>query len=90
MIRGSILVVDDDALFRAALDRYLGSEGYDVTVAKNPDEALASLGQHAFDVVLTDLKMPGLDGVALVRRIRELDPSVVCVVITGFGRAKSA
>jgi DNA-binding NtrC family response regulator len=85
LVRGSILVADDDALFRAALVRYLEGEGFDVASLSDPEDALEALARRPFDVVLTDLKMPGLDGIELVRRARELDPTSVCIVITGFG-----
>jgi DNA-binding NtrC family response regulator len=83
--RGAILVVDDDALFRAALGRYLEGEGYEVCAARGPDDALEALEQRGFEVVLTDLKMPGRNGVELIRRVRQSDPGAVCIVITGFG-----
>ncbi len=85
MSRGSILVVDDDAVFRAALTRYLDGEGFNVVTADAPDAAVDELQSQAFDVVLTDLRMPGTDGIQLVRRIHKLDPGIVCIVITGFG-----
>jgi two-component system, NtrC family, response regulator PilR len=85
LVRGSILVADDDALFRAALVRYLESQGFDVASLADPEDALEALSRRPFDVVLTDLKMPGMDGIELVRRARELDPTSVCIVITGFG-----
>jgi len=85
LVRGSILVADDDALFRAALVRYLEAERFDVASLADPEEALEALARRPFDVVLTDLKMPGLDGIELIRRARELDPTAVCIVITGFG-----
>jgi DNA-binding NtrC family response regulator len=85
LVRGSILVADDDALFRAALVRYLEGEGFDVAALSDPGDALETLSRRSFDVVLTDLKMPGMDGIELVRRARELDPASVCIVITGFG-----
>ncbi len=80
-----MLVVDDDAVFRAAVRRYLEAEGFEVAVAGEADAALATLERESFDLVLTDLRMPGIDGVELVRRIRALDPEAVCIVITGFG-----
>jgi DNA-binding NtrC family response regulator len=80
-----VLVVDDDAVFRAALRRYLEGEGFEVTVAGDADSAVTALEREAFDLVLTDLRMPGLDGVELVRRLRAHDPDLVCIVITGFG-----
>jgi len=83
--RGSVLVVDDDALFRAALVRYLEGESYAVVAEGDPAAALERVEQRSFDLVLTDLKMPGMDGISFVRRVRALAPDAVCIVVTGFG-----
>jgi DNA-binding NtrC family response regulator len=83
--RGSVLVVDDDALFRAALVRYLEGESYAVVAEGDPAAALERVEQRSFDLVLTDFKMPGMDGIAFVRRVRNLAPDAVCIVVTGFG-----
>ncbi len=80
-----VLVVDDDALFRAALVRYLEGEGFSVVAEGEPSAALERLEQRPFDLVITDLRMPGMDGIAFVRRVRALDPEAVCIVVTGFG-----
>jgi len=82
---GSVLVVDDDALFRAALVRYLEGDGFAVVAEGDPGAALERLEQRPFDLVITDLRMPGMDGIAFVRRVRALDPEAVCIVVTGFG-----
>jgi DNA-binding NtrC family response regulator len=81
----SVLVVDDDALFRAALVRYLEGEGFSVVAEGDPSAALERLEQRAFDLFVTDLRMPGLDGIAFIRRVRAHDPEAVCIVVTGFG-----
>ncbi len=78
-------MVDDDALFRAALVRYLEGEGFAVVADGDPAAALERLEQRPFDLVVTDLRMPGMDGIAFVRRVRALDPEAVCIVVTGFG-----
>ena len=88
MNRGSVLVVDDDAVFSAALTRSLEGAGYEVVSAGDADRGVRQLEQRQFDVVLTDLRMPGADGIEFVRRIRRLDPEAVCIVITGFGSAE--
>jgi DNA-binding NtrC family response regulator len=85
MNRGSVLVVDDDALFRAALVRYLEGESFAVVAEGDANAALERIEQRPFDLVLTDLRMPGLDGIAFIRRVRALDPEAVCIVVTGFG-----
>jgi len=82
---GSVLVVDDDALFRAALVRYLESEGFSVVAEGDPSAALERLEQRSFDLFVTDLRMPGMDGISFIRRVRARDPEAVCIVATGFG-----
>ncbi len=85
MVRASVLVVDDDALYRKALTRYLEGEGLAVTAVGDPATGLEKLKQRPYDLVLTDLKMPGVNGVEFVRQVRAADPEAVCIVITGFG-----
>ncbi len=85
MVRGSILIVDDDALFREALTRYLDTQGHEVVSLGDPQNALQRLQDQSFDLVLTDLKMPGMDGIALIERARQIDPELLSIVITGFG-----
>ena len=85
MSRGSVLLVDDDAVFRAALRRYLEHEGYDVVASSDAASGIELLEVRSFDLVLTDLRMPGVDGIEFIRQIRRLDPGAVCIVVTGFG-----
>jgi DNA-binding NtrC family response regulator len=89
-VRGSVLVVDDDALFRAALVRYLEGESYAVVAEGDPAVALERIERRSFDLVLTDLRMPGIDGISLVRRVRALDPDAVSIVVTGFGNPEQS
>jgi DNA-binding NtrC family response regulator len=88
--RGAILVVDDDALFRAALRRSLEGKGYEVSAVGGASDALEALEQRAFDVLLTDLRMPGRSGIELIRQVRQAFPDVVCLLITGFGSAEAS
>ena len=83
--QGSVLLVDDDAVFRSALKRHLQQAGYDVSTGSDTDEGLELLADGTFDLVLTDLKMPGSDGLEFLRRAREIQPGVDVIVITGFG-----
>jgi DNA-binding NtrC family response regulator len=83
--RDTVLVVDDDAVFRAALTRYLEQEGFETCSVASADAALAELDERPFDLVITDLRMPGVDGIELIRRVRKTDPEAVCIVVTGFG-----
>ena len=83
--KGSVLLVDDDAVFRNALKRHLEGEDYELATASDAEEGLERLSEDRFDLVLTDLKMPGLDGLDFLRRARELQRDVAVIVITGFG-----
>lgn len=91
-----VLVVDDDAVVGKSFNRVLSSKGYIVTTAQNAHEALKQIREQEFDVVFTDIKMPGMDGVELAERVKSSRPWTPVVIITGFGttenesRAKAA
>jgi DNA-binding NtrC family response regulator len=88
--KGRILIVDDEANARAALSEILREEGYETETAADGFKALGKLGSFAPDLVLTDLKMPGLDGIGLLQEARGASPSTVVVVMTAFGTIDSA
>jgi len=79
---GRILVVDDEAPIREVLTEYFATEGYAVEAATSGVEALAAIRGRRADLVLLDVRMPGLDGVQVLRRIRELDDSVPVIMVT--------
>lgn len=91
-----VLVVDDDAVVGKSFNRVLSKKGYIVTTAQNAHEALKQIREQAFDVVFTDIKMPGMDGVELAERVKASQPWTPVVIITGYGttenevRAKAA
>lgn len=85
-----ILLVDDDEKLRTAARRVLSAEGYAVIAAASAAEALTLLGQQAVALVLSDLKLPDLDGIALLNRIRKLQPEAEVVMITGHGSVEKA
>jgi DNA-binding NtrC family response regulator len=88
--RGRILIVDDEANARTALAELLAEEGYDTQTASDGRKALAVMETFDPDVVLTDLKMPGLDGLGLLERARALAPATAFVVMTAFGSIDTA
>ncbi|HEY8076765.1 MAG TPA: sigma-54 dependent transcriptional regulator, partial [Labilithrix sp.] len=88
--RGRILIVDDEANARAALSEILRDEGYVTETAADGFKALGKLEEFAPDVVLTDLKMPGLDGIAFMEKAKSASPQTVFVVMTAFGSITSA
>jgi DNA-binding NtrC family response regulator len=88
--RGRILIVDDEANARAALSEILKDEGYVTETAADGFKGLGKLEEFAPDVILTDLKMPGLDGIAFMEKAKAASPGVVFVVMTAFGTITSA
>jgi DNA-binding NtrC family response regulator len=85
-----ILVVDDEELNRDLLQQILDREGYEVAIAANGQEALALLRQEPFHVVLTDLKMPGMTGVEVIRELKMLAPSTMGIIHTAYGSVETA
>jgi len=81
----TILLVDDDDNLRRVLEYQLSEAGYAVTSVPDADEALRELGDRAFDLLVTDILMPGMDGIELVERVRIRYPDVAVVVITAHG-----
>lgn len=88
--KGRILVVDDEANARNALAEILKDEGFTVETAADGFKALPKLVDFAPDVVLTDLKMPGMDGVELMSKVRAQDPEIGVVIMTAFGAVDTA
>jgi DNA-binding NtrC family response regulator len=88
--KGRILIVDDEANARGALGEILREEGYETETAADGFKALGKLGSFSPDLILTDLKMPGLDGIGLLDELRTAAPSSVVVVMTAFGTIDSA
>ncbi len=87
---GRILIVDDEANARTALVELLREEGYSVEGAADGFKALGKLAEFAPDLVVTDLKMPGMDGIELLKKIHEHDREIVVVVTTAFGAVETA
>jgi DNA-binding response OmpR family regulator len=79
---GRILVVDDEEPVRDVLCEYLESQGFGVEAAPDGETALAALGRHRPDLVLLDVRMPGLDGVEVLRRIRHAEPQMPVIMVT--------
>ena len=87
----NILIVEDDAAMRQSCAKVFQLRGHNVTEASSAEEGLEQIReQRDIDVVLTDLKMPGMDGVALLREIKLLDPRIEVVLMTGYGSIKNA
>ncbi len=84
-----VLVVDDDAVVGKSFNRVLSKKGYVVTTVQNAHEALKQVREQSFDVVFTDIKMPGMDGVELAEQLKARQPWTPVVIITGFGTTEN-
>lgn len=81
-VEKKILIVDDEAILRDLCIRAL--KGYSIIEASSGEEALAVFAKGGVDVILTDVMMPGMDGIELLRRLKEMEPTVVVIVMTGL------
>ncbi|KPJ97283.1 MAG: Fis family transcriptional regulator [Desulfobacterales bacterium SG8_35] len=86
----SILVVDDELSMREFLKILLEKEGYEVTTASDAADALDHLQNQEFDIVLSDIKMPGMGGLSLLEKIKEIDSSIPVIMITAFASPENA
>ncbi len=91
-----VLVVDDDPAVRKSFDRVLSGKGYAVITAENGEEALRKLNEEKYDLVYSDIRMPGMSGLEVAEKVRARRPWTPVVIITGYGtdiaeeRAKAA
>ena len=81
-----LLVVDDERSIRESVARYLRTLGHEVTLAENGQAALASFREHEVDLVITDINMPGGDGIEIINTLRDMGSDVPIVAMTGGGR----
>ena len=88
--RPRVLCVDDEPVILHILRRLLEVQGFEAVVCSDPQEAVAGFGDGDFDVVITDIHMPGMDGLALMRALRERQPDLPVVVVTGQGTVDTA
>lgn len=80
-----ILVVDDDPVVSKSINRVLASKGYAVISAQNGEEALSKLDSEKYDLVFTDIKMPGMSGLEVAERVKASQPWLPVVIVTGYG-----
>jgi len=86
----SILVIDDEKLQREIIRDILKYEGYQVTIAGSSQEALEFLSRNLIDLVITDLRMPEVDGIELLGKVKEINPEIGVIVVTAYGSVESA
>jgi CheY-like chemotaxis protein len=84
-----VLVVDDDPVVGESFNRVLSRKGYAVITAANGDEALAKMQAERYDLVFTDLRMPGMDGLEVAEQVKARQPWTPVVIVTGYGSKPS-
>ncbi len=85
-----ILIVDDEKVVRESLFNWFRDEGYLVDIAAEGMEALRKLHEKSFDIVILDIKMPGMDGMELQKRLREIDQNIVIIIMTAYASVDTA
>ena len=90
MTKGKLLIVDDELSVRDSLAKWFTEEGYDVATAESANEALTRVAELTFDVALVDIKMRGTDGIELQRRLHEIYPDMLVIIMTGYASVETA
>src|SRR5712664_4816836 len=85
-----LLLVEDEAPLRQAIAEQLGDRGYRVEQADSGEAAIARLGDFAFDIIITDLRLPGVDGSVVLEAAVQRYPEIIAIVVTGYGTVKDA
>ena len=88
--KGRILIVDDELVVRDSLQKWFDSEGYDAGAVSSGREALFAVQQKQYDLALLDIKMPGMDGMELQKKLREVDSDLTVVIMTGYASVETA
>jgi len=88
--QGKLLIVDDELSVRDSLGKWFREEGYEVTTVENAGDALTRLAEQRWDAALVDIKMHGTDGIELQRRMHEIDPELIVIIMTGYASVETA
>jgi len=88
--KAKILVVDDEAIMRESLRDWLSDIGHQVLTAENGPQALKVIERRKPDIIITDLVMPGMDGIELLKRAKEISPGIEVIIITAYGSIPTA
>ncbi len=88
--QGKLLIVDDELSVRDSLAKWFHEEGYEVGIAEDANDALTRLAESDWDAALVDIKMHGIDGIELQRRIHELKPELIVIMMTGYASVETA
>ena len=87
---GTVLIVDDERTLARAVRAFLVESGYDAEVAPDAEQALGMLETLRPDVVFSDMRLPGMNGIELLRRVREFDPAIAVIIMTAYGTIEGA
>ena len=90
MTSGHILIVDDDPVVRDSLGKWFESEGFEVEICPGAHQALEKMAGDRFDLALVDIKMPGVDGIELQAKLKEADPDMPVIIMTGYASVETA
>ena len=88
--KANLLIVDDELIVRDSLGKWFQEEGYLVRTAESAREALALMAEHPVDLALVDIRMPGTDGIELQRRMKEVSPETIVIIMTGYASVETA
>ena len=86
----SILIVDDESSVRDSLYNWFIEDGYHVAIAEDSKKALTILESESFDIVLADIKMPGMDGLEMLKRIKAIRKDTIVIMMTAFATVETA
>ncbi len=89
-LQGKLLIVDDELSVRDSLGKWFREEGYEIGTAESASDALTRMAENKWDVALLDIKMRGTDGIELQRRLHELDPDLIVIMMTGYASVETA
>lgn len=88
--KAHILIVDDDEMMAKTLSRALSNQGHECRIALTGDQGLSLVHEHRFDLILTDMVMPGFDGMTFVKSVKSIDPSIPIIMMTGYASVDNA
>ena len=88
--QGKLLIVDDELSVRDSLGKWFREEGYEIGTAESASDALTRMAENKWDAALLDIKMRGTDGIELQRRLHELDPDLIVIMMTGYASVETA
>jgi len=90
MARAQILVIDDEPIMRDFLEETLVRAGYEIETVANGTAGMAAIRNNSYDLIITDMKMPGLDGLTLLEQTKKVQPDAVVIIMTAYASVETA